>query len=250
MPSISRKILAVAALLAVVAPAAQAQWTGKAELGVLLSDGNTEAKSANTKLDLTHQGVKWKNNFYAAALYGENAEFANAERYEARYQADVKMTDKLSWFFGLRGEEDRFSGFAYQATASTGISYQFIDNPTTKFDTSVGAGYRRLQPQILIQTDAGEVLDRIKGEEDSEPVATLGSNFEHSFTENTKITNKFLAEAGSDNTSVTDDIALAVNMTDTLALAVGLGVRYNSDPPPLAESTDTLLTVNLVYNIK
>jgi len=250
VPSISRKILAVAALLAVVAPAAQAQWTGKAELGVLLSDGNTEAKSANTKLDLTHQGVKWKNNFYAAALYGENAEFANAERYEARYQADVKMTDKLSWFFGLRGEEDRFSGFAYQATASTGISYQFIDNPTTKFDTSVGAGYRRLQPQILIQTDAGEVLDRIKGEEDSEPVATLGSNFEHSFTENTKITNKFLAEAGSDNTSVTDDIALAVNMTDTLALAVGLGVRYNSDPPPLAESTDTLLTVNLVYNIK
>jgi len=27
-------------------------------------------------------------------------------------------------------------------------------------------------------------------------------------------------------------------------------VRYNSDPPPLAESTDTLFTVNLVYNIK
>jgi putative salt-induced outer membrane protein len=250
VPSISRKILAVAVLLAAVAPAAQAQWSGKAELGVLLSDGNTEAKSANTKLDLTHQGVKWKNNLYFAALYGENAEFSNAERYEARYQADLKMTDKLSWFFGLRGEEDRFSGFAYQATASTGITYQFIDNPTTKFDTSVGAGYRRLQPQILIQTDAGEVLSRINGEEDSEPVATLGSNFEHSFTENTKITNKFLAEAGSDNTSVTDDIALAVNMTDTLALAVGLGVRYNSDPPPLAESTDTLLTVNLVYNIK
>ena len=249
MSIIPRKLFAVA-LLAVMAPAAQAQWTGKAELGVLLSDGNTEAKSANTKVDLTHQGTKWKNNFYVAALYGENAEFANAERYEARYQADLKMTDKLSWFFGLRGEQDRFSGFAYQATASTGITYQFIDNPTTKFDTSIGAGYRRLQPQILIQTDAGEVLDRIKGEEDSEPVATLGSNFEHSFTENTKITNKFLAEAGSDNTSVQDDIALAVNMTDTLALAVGIGVRYNSDPPPLAESTDTLLTVNLVYNIK
>jgi len=119
-----------------------------------------------------------------------------------------------------------------------------------QLDTSIGAGYRRLQPQTLIQTDAGEVLARIKGEEDSEPVATLGSNFEHSFNDSTKITNKFLAEAGADNTSVTDDIALAVNMTDILALAVGIGVRYNSDPPPLAESTDTLFTVNLVYNIK
>ena len=250
MLSISRKFLLVVGLMAVVAPAAQAQWTGKAELGVLLADGNTESKSANTKFDLTHQGAKWKNNIYFAALYGENAEFANAERYEARYQADLKMTDKLSWFFGLRGEEDRFSGFAYQATASTGISYQFIDNPTTKFNTSVGVGYRRLQPQLLIQLDSGEVIDRIKGEEDSEPVATLGSNYEHSFTESTKITNKFLAESGADNTSVQDDLALAVNISETFALAVGIGVRYNSDPPPLAESTDTLFTVNLVYNIK
>ena len=55
---------------------------------------------------------------------------------------------------------------------------------------------------------------------------------------------------GSSNTSVADDIALQVNMSEVLALAVGLGVRYNSDPPPLAESTDTLFTVNLVYNIK
>jgi putative salt-induced outer membrane protein YdiY len=237
-------------LLAALAPAAQAQWSGKAELGVLLSEGNTESKSANTKLDLTHQGSKWKNSIYFAALYGENAEFSNAERYEARYQADLRMTDRLSWFFGLRGEQDRFSGFAYQATASTGVSYKFIDSPTTKLDASFGAGYRRLQPEILIQTEAGEVIDRIKGEEDSEPVATLSSNYEHAFTESTKITNKFLAESGADNTSVTDEIALAVSMTDTLALAVGVGVRYNSDPPPLSESTDTLFTVNLVYNIQ
>jgi putative salt-induced outer membrane protein len=250
VPSISRKFLLVAALLMATAPAAQAQWTGKAELGVLLADGNTESKSANTKIDLTHQGSKWKNSFYLAALYGEDSEFANAERNEARYQADVRMTDKLSWFFGLRGEQDRFSGFAYQATASTGVTYQFIDSPTTKLDASVGAGYRRLQPQTLIQADSGEVLDRIKGEEDSEPVATLSSNYEHAFTESTKLTNKLLAESGADNTSVQNDIALAVNITDTFALAVGLGVRYNSDPPPLAESTDTLFTVNLVYNIQ
>ena len=246
---ISRKFLAVA-LLATVAPAAQAQWTGKAELGVLLSDGNTESKSANTKVDLTHEGAQWRNNFYVAALYGENAEFANAERYEARYQADWKITDKLSWFIGLRGEQDRFSGFAYQATASTGVSYKFIDNPNTKLDASFGAGYRRLQAQTLVQLDSGEVIDRIEGEEDSDPVATLGSNYEHAFTESTKITNKLLVEAGAENTAVQNDLALAVNMTDTLALAVGIGVRYNSDPPPLAESTDTLFTVNLVYNIQ
>jgi putative salt-induced outer membrane protein len=244
----SRKVFMLVAFCA--ASAAQAQWTGKAELGAMLSDGNTEAQSANARFDLSHEGSRWRNNFYAAALYGENAEFANAERYELRYQADLKITDRFSWFFGVRGEQDRFSGFAYQATVSSGATYKFVDSPTTKFDGSVGAGYRRLQPQILIKTDAGEVLARIEGEDEADPVATLGSNFEHSFTENTKVTNKFLSEIGSENTSVQDDIALQVSMNDVLALAVGIGVRYNSDPPPLSESTDTLFTVNLVYNIK
>jgi putative salt-induced outer membrane protein YdiY len=245
-----RSIYRILFAAALAAPAAQAQWTGKAELGVLITDGNSESKSANTKLDLTHDSAKWKHNVFAGALYGENAEFATAERYEARYQADYKLTDRFSWFFAVRGEEDRFSGFAYQATASTGVKYLFIDSPTTKFDGAVGVGYRRLQPQILIKTPAGNVLDRIKGESEGDSVLTLGSNFEHAFTENTRLTNKFLAEAGSDNTALQDDLALLVNMSEVLALAVGLGVRYNSDPPPLAESTDTQLTVNLVYNIK
>jgi putative salt-induced outer membrane protein len=232
------------------APAAQAQWSGKAELGMLAATGNTESQAANTKVDLIHEGSKWRNTLGFAALYSEGEEFATAERYEANYQLDNKITDRFSWFAGLRGEQDRFSSFAYQATVSTGASYKFIDSPTTQLTASLGAGYRRLQPQELVKDDSGEVIDRIKGEADSEPVATLSSAYEHHFTESTKITNKFLAESGSDNTAVQNDVALSVNMTSSFALAVGFGVRYNSNPPPLAESTDTLTTVNLVYTIK
>jgi putative salt-induced outer membrane protein len=241
-------------LLMIVVPAlfsvaAQAQWTGKAELGFQASSGNTEAKSANTKFDMTHEGSKWRNAFSVGGLYGENEAFSTAERYEARYQTDLKVTDRMSWFMALRGEQDRFSGFAYQATGSTGVGYKFIDSPTTKLTASLGAGYRRQKSEILVKSDAGEVIDRLDGEITSDPVATLSSNYEHAFTENTKLTNKLLAESGSDNTAVQNDINLSVSMTKTLALAVGFGVRYNSDPPPLAESTDTLTTVNLVYNI-
>jgi len=233
-----------------LAPAAQAQWSGKAELGILSATGNTESKAANAKLDMKHEGARWFHTLGFAALYSESAEFSTAERYEAGYQLDRKITDRLSWFTGLRGEQDRFSAFAYQVTASTGVSYKFIDNPTTKFSGSVGAGYRRARTQELVKGDAGEVIDRIEGDIKSEPVAILGSTYEHSFTESTKLTNKFLAESGSNNTAVQNDIALSVSMTQSFALAVGVGVRYNSDPPPLAETTDTLTTVNLVYTIK
>jgi len=242
--------IAIIASALFAASAAQAQWTGKAELGVMVSSGNSEATSANTKVDLAHESDKWKHTIYAGALYGANASFTTAERYEARYQADYKINDRLSWFGAIRGEEDRFSGFVYQATLSTGAAYKFIDTPTTKLSASLGAGYRTLKEEVLIKTDAGEVIDRIEGESQSDPVITLGSAYEHNFNESTKITNKLLAESGSDNTAVQDDISLQVSMTDTLALAVGFGVRYNTDPPPLSETTDFLTTINLVYNIK
>jgi putative salt-induced outer membrane protein len=245
-----RFIFTMALCAVCIAPAAQAQWTGKAELGFLNSSGNAESTSANAKLDLKRDSEKWINTFYVGALYGNNGEFTNAQRYEARYQLDYKINDRLSWFSALRGEKDYFSGFVYQATVSTGLAYKFIDSPTTKLAFSLGAGYRRLQSEVLIRSDAGEVLDRIEGDAESDPVVTAGSLYEHNFTENTKITNKFLAESGSENTAVQDDLALQVSMTKTLALAVGYGIRYNTDPPPLSETTDTLITVNLVYNIQ
>lgn len=249
MLSHSLKVLSASVIFALAAPA-QAQWTGKAEVGLLQSGGNTESASANAKLDLKREGQNWINNFYAAALYSENAEFSTAERYEARYQADYKINDRLSWFGALRGEQDRFSGFAYQATVSTGASYKFIDSPDTKLTASLGAGYKRFKEEVLVKSDAGEVLDRIEGETGSDAVGTLSSDFEHAFTDTTKLTNKLLAEFGGDNTAVANDIALQVSMTQSFALAAGFGIRYNSDPPPLSESTDTLITLNLVYNIK
>jgi len=240
----------LAATFVLVAPAAQAQWTGKAELGVLQSKGNAESTSANTKIDLTHKGTLWRHNLFFGALYGENASFATAERYEARYQVDRNITDRLSWFGALRGEKDRYSGFAYQTTASTGASYKFIDSAVTKLTASLGAGYRSSKPETLLKTAAGEVIGRVEGDTNSEPVGTLSSDFEHAFTETTKITNKLLVESGADNTAVQNDIALQVSMSEKLALAVGYAVRYNSDPAPLAKSTDTLTTINLVYNLK
>ena len=59
-----------------------------------------------------------------------------------------------------------------------------------------------------------------------------------------------VVESGAENTFVQNDISLQVKMTDVLALAVGYGVRHNSNPPVEFKKTDTLTTINLVYEIK
>jgi putative salt-induced outer membrane protein YdiY len=39
-------------------------------------------------------------------------------------------------------------------------------------------------------------------------------------------------------------------MGEKLALALGYAVRHNTDPPAGFEKTDTLTTVNVVYEVK
>jgi putative salt-induced outer membrane protein len=253
MMMIRNTALISAAVLAVclcAAPAAHADWAGKGEAGLLISRGNAVATSANAKLALAREDGDWKNSAFLGFLYGKNASFTTAQRIEAKYQLDRKISDRMFWFGALRGEQDKFSGFAYQASLSTGIGYKFIDDADTKLTGTFGVGYRRLRPEILDKTPAGEILGRTKLDATGDAVAIAGLDFSHVLTKSTTILNKFYVETGSKNTLVQNDIALQVAMSDALALSIGYGVRYNTDPPLGAKKSDQITTINLVYNIK
>ena len=240
--------LAGAALL--LAPLAHADWTGKGEAGLLISRGNADSTSANAKLDLARESGDWKNAAFLGFLYGKNASFATAQRVEAKWQTNYKLSDRVFWFGAVHGEQDKFSGFAYQASLTTGVGYKFIDNESTKLTGTVGVGYRRLRPEDLIKSADGEVISRIKGDAIGDAVGTAGVDFSHVLTKTTKIVDKFAVESGTNNTLVQNDLALQVSMTDALALSIGYGVRYNTDPPAGSKKSDQLTTINLVYNIK
>jgi putative salt-induced outer membrane protein len=220
-------------LLATAATAAQAEWKGKGEVGVVLARGNSETETANVKLDLATERDRWKHGFGIAALRSSNDSVLTAERYGAFWQSDRKISDRSFWFGGLRYEQDEFSGFDYQASATTGFGYKFIDSDTTKLSGQIGAGYRRSKNSVT-------------GETDGDPIGTGQLSYEQQLTPTTKLVDKLVVESGSSNTFVSNDLALQVSMTQRLALSFGIGVRYNSDPPTGLKSTDTLTTVNLV----
>jgi putative salt-induced outer membrane protein len=246
----SARCVPLAGSLLLLAPLAHADWTGKGEAGLLISRGNADSTSANAKLDLAKESGDWKNAAFLGFLYGKNASFATAQRVEAKWQTNYRLTDRMFWFGALHGEQDKFSGFAYQASVTTGVGYKFIDSESTKLTGTVGVGYRRLRPEDLLKSADGEVISRIKGDAIGDAVATAGVDFSHMLTKNTKVVDKFAVESGTNNTSVQNDLALQVNMTDALALSIGYGVRYNTDPPAGSKKSDQLTTINLVYNIK
>ena len=227
-------VLSAAVLTVLQSPQALAQWKGKGEVGAVMARGNSDADTVNIKLEMAKELDRWKHGFGIQALRSANDGDKTAERYGAFWQSDYKLDDRTYLFGGLRYEDDRFSGFDYQASVTSGIGRKFIDTDTTKFSGQAGIGYKRLEYALTGRTE-------------SEAIFAGELKFEHALTETTKIIDKFVVEVGSSNTFAANDLSLQVKMSDRFSLAAGIGVRYNSDPPLGLKTTDTITTLNLVY---
>jgi putative salt-induced outer membrane protein len=225
-----------------------ADWTGKAQAGLVIAGGNTDTKNANAKLDLATTVGSWKHAVGAAALYASADDISTGQRWEVYEQSDYNFSERSFWFGAARYEDDRFSGFEYQATLSTGLGRHFIDSDRTKLTGTLGVGYKIFETRDTYDEDTGLLLQT--GESDSQAVMRGTVDFTHNLTGTAQLFDKFLAEAGSDNTSLQNDIGIQVKISDVLALAAAYSVRYNSDPPLGFGKSDTLTTLNLVYEMK
>jgi len=223
-------------------------WTGQGQAGAVLERGNADTTTADMKLDATDTIDNWKHIAHFAFLYGRSADFTTAQRLEAAWQTNYQFGKKAFVFSSINGANDRFDGFVYQVALATGLGYRLIDSETTKLTGTLGFGYRRLQPEQLVKDPSGRVIDRIKGGSTSDGVGTAGLDYMQQLTSTTKITDRLLVQSGGLNTAVANDFALAVNMTNTVALSFGYGLRYNSSPSAGSKTTDQLTTVNLVYS--
>lgn len=230
---LSRQIVAGVAL-ALIAVSAQAAWKGKGEAGIVFARGNTDADTVNFKLGMSEEVDRWKHALEMAALRATSGGVKSADRYMAGWQSDYKINDRTFAFGGLRYERDKFSGFDYQATASTGVGYKFYDTQKMKLSGQAGVGYRRIK-------------DGVTGQSSGNAVFVAGFDYENVLTATTRVVDKFHLESGSDNTLLSNFVGLEVKMNTSLALSVGLDARQNTKPPAPRKKTDTVTTVNLVY---
>jgi putative salt-induced outer membrane protein len=224
----------LALVLSLAATAAQADWSGKGELGGVLARGNTETETLNGKVDMTNEVDRWKHMAGFSILRTVNDGVTSANRWELRGESDYELTDRSYLFGALRYEDDEFTDYEYQATASVGYGYKFIDRETTTLDGKIGVGYRQSELRASGETQDDAILRGVL-------------DYSHKITDTTTILNKFLVEAGSENTYLQNVLSLQVSMTDTLALGLSYEIRHNTDVLPGTENTDQVLTANLVF---
>ena len=213
---------------------ASAEWTGKGTFGGVLARGNTETETINLNVDVQNTIDRWSHKAGASLLRTVTDSVTSADRWELRGESRYSLDERSYLFGALRHEDDSFTDFRYQATASGGYGYHFINTERTKFEGQIGAGFR--------QTER-----RPDGEKSDDAIARGAINYQHKLTDTTLIYDRFLVEAGSDNTFVQNALGIEVKINDTFALGLDYAVRHNTDVLPGTDKTDQVLTANLVY---
>jgi len=253
MKQVPALVLSLSLLTPVVAmcddapPPPQDVWTGKGQAGYVSTQGNTESKSANAALDMSYFDGPWNHMFHLGGLYGQNSGYVSAERWDTLWQTNYSLTTDLYTFGGLRYAHDLFSGFDYQASASAGLGYKFINTDSTKLSAQLGVGYQVLRPEDIVKDSVGEVTARYLQPSENSVIGTLGVNYSQALTKTTTLSDIVLVNSGSINTLATNTLALTVKMSTKLALSLGYNLQDNTSPPPGLKKVDTLETVNLVY---
>ncbi|NND43729.1 MAG: DUF481 domain-containing protein [Xanthomonadales bacterium] len=240
MRVVESKLCAVLALV-MATPVAMAQaetddgWSGKGEMGLVKTTGNSETESLKFGIQFVKEQEQWRHRVAADALSAEDDGVTTAERYGFEWQTDYKLSD-ISWVLGaFRYESDEFSAYDNQQTLSFGYGRQLLDNAAHQLVGEIGVGYREAELVNTGLTESGAILRGLL-------------DYSWVVTDNTEFSNRFLVESGSDNTFIKNVAGLTVAMNDKFALGFGIEYRRNSDVPPGVDNTDTITSANLVYN--
>lgn len=236
---------AVAITAVAIAPFASAQdadnWEGETELGVLITSGNTEETNIKGRLGLVHEVETWRNTGEFRTNYSETDDETTAEKYLAALETDYKFSENQYWFLRGSYEDDRFSGYDFESSATTGYGNRVWTSGERSFlDLSVGGGYRYNKLEVV----------NAQGEDaEEEAIARLAGQFDYALSENSLFRQKLSTEIGLDeNNAVTEsETSLQANVVGNLSMKAAFRIKHLSDPPAGSEDTDTETSLSLIY---
>lgn len=236
-------------------------WSGSGELGFALSKGNSHTENLNAKLQLQQENDLWKSSFYLSGLRSKGditvtdpdtgetytAFETTANRYEGGASVGYKLSPRSYVNTTGRYEHDDFGAKRWQGIISIGYGYIALKTARTELSFEIGPGYKRYRPNYTTVTRNGQSQRVLPPIEDEGVVRGL-VNWKWNLTDNTRLEDSLLVEAGNRDRYYQNDLGLSVDMTEKLSLKIAYQLRYNTDIQPGAENTDQLYTTNVVYN--
>ena len=236
----SMKMTAIACLVlpASLATAEQGKlWKGDVEFGYVSTSGNTDETNIKARADIKREWSDWRYQIVLDSLNSESNNQSTAEKYFLSNRLAYQFNEH-DYIFGYASyDDDRFSGFDYQAIAAVGYGRRLLNNPEMQWDVEIGPGYRY-----------SKFNDGAPESSNSEAILRLATNYNWDVSETTNFQQTLSIETGEDNTITKSLSALKLQIIGALAMKLSYAIKHTDEVPAGIDSTDTETSVTVTYS--
>jgi putative salt-induced outer membrane protein len=239
----ARALLAIAACMACSSSFAQTKpdglWRGTGGAALAITSGNSEASSLAFSADGAVATAKDKISLGGAYNYGKSkvagVSTTNTDKWNGFGQYDYNLSPQLFVFGKLGLEGDKLSDLDLRATLAGGLGFKVVDTKELMFNLFGGAAYSA-DKYSKRQTIGGSTDTRF-----SRTSLFIGEESAHQLSASTSFKQRleFYPGLSGDKAKIAKFTAgLAVAMSSTLNLTVGVTDSYNSAPPAGTKKND------------
>ncbi len=211
-------------------------WSSEAELGFVQTTGNTETESLNLKFAIDNKRKSWEHSLKLAAVKSSDGVGTTSERYLILVKSQYMLSESSYLFDRLQYEDDRFSGYDYQASEVIGYGRHLVSSDTFKMNAELGVGAR----QNAFENAATQ----------TEGIVIIATDFEWMISKSASLTEDLTIDIGDDRTISKSVTALTTKINSSLSSKITYTVKHASEVPVGTENTDTELAATLVYTFK
>ena len=215
------------------------------EFGFLLANGNTNASTITAKINTSQELESWSYQIIGSGLYkqsqqeleGKKSHAASAQKLFLSGQLDHKLTepdDRL--FVYCEYENNRFSGFRYQAALAAGWTSRLWHNKQSEFKYSVGPGF-----------GISEVEEDNSEEDTKGLIVRAAMEYKRKFSNSATFRQFVSTEADQEFYKTKSETSLSTKLTGALAMKLSFIMNLDTSVGPETEELDTEAAVTLVY---
>jgi len=216
-------------------------WRGSLGANVSSASGNNQSLNAGLNADAVRQSENDKLVGAVQSLYGrretDGVRELTASRLRASTRYDRDISDLTYGFAGYDLEKNKLADLKWRHSPSAGAGLHLRKTETFTFDVFAGFSHNR------------ETL--YSGPRRSFNEGLLGEETTHKFSDSTSFRQRltlFPNLTDSGEYRVVFDAGLLTQLVDHWNLTVNLAARYQSNPPPGVQKSDTLLFTGLQYS--
>lgn len=207
--------------------------SGKAAVGYLATNGNTESTNANASFELLYGRDVWSHEYELSAVTASNEGETTTEAYTFAYGGRREFGEVSYLFTALDWERDEFSAFDSQVSETVGYGRHLVATDAHALDFEIGGGARQSE-----QRD-GTSLD--------DSIVRAALDYVWTVNDATSFSQQFLVASGSTNTRSQSVSELRARLFGNVALVLSYRIKHNSDVESGIEKADSFSAISLEY---